>query len=208
MNNTTFSIARKNNSSFIMLGMLLLVGAMLVASSPCHSAAQTRAPGEVELLGVPLANATREQLRSALRKQNIGVVREKDNYWYDLYKAETLLDEADQLSIGYVAATGNFAEVMYRLPSTVDTAQVQRAISLISLKYGSPQSTNGSVSLGGMKATWQRGPMQIIVERGWPDTTTFIYLRHKANHAALRAEIDRQDVQDKRKAAEKQNRAF
>lgn len=206
--NKNNSMAQKTRNNFAIFGSLLLLATLIAAVSPRISWAQTRTSTEVELLGVPLSKATRAELRGALRKQNVGVVREMDNYWYDQYKAETLLDEADQLSIGYVNATGNFAEAMYRLPSSVDTAQVQRAISLVSLKYGSPQSTSGSISLGRVRATWQRGPIQVIVERGWPDTTTYIYLRHKANHATMRAELDRQDLEDKRKAAEKQSRAF
>ena len=198
----------KRHSNFVFFSVVLLFISLVVISLNNIAIAQTRVPAEVELVGVSLAKATRAELRSALNKQKIPAIREEDRYWYDEYKAASLLDEADQLLVGYVDATGKFAEAIYRLPSSIDTAQVQRAISLVSLKYGNPQSSSGSISLGNVKATWQRGPIQIIVERGWPNTTTRIYLRHTANYAAMQAELARQDDENKRKAAEKQSRAF
>lgn len=201
-------ITAKRQINFTPLSIALLFITLAITLISNIAVGQTRQSNEVELLGVALVKATRAELRAALRKNNIPVTREDNKFYCDIYKAADLLDEADELTICYVAATGKFASANYRLPSSLDVQQVQRAISLVSTKYGKPQSTSGSISLGKVESRWQLASIQIFVDRGWPDTTTNIVLAHAANRIAMRAEIALSNQEENRKAAEKQSRAF
>ena len=187
--------------SSAMLFAIILLG--------CSAEAQDgKGSSEVDFFGVSLSNATRAQLRDALKKQNVQSIREDEKYWFDNYKAAGVLDEADQLFIGYVSNGQKFARLEYIFPSSFDTEQVQRIIKMVSVKYGAPKSINGNYGLGNVNAVWPRGAIEIKVFRGWPSTSTTLRIQHNANDAAMRAEMVAQEEAETRATATKQGKAF
>lgn len=169
---------------------------------------QAQAAG-VELFGAKLANADRPQLRAVLKQNNLGINREDNRYWYDLYDPSAQLQGASELQVGYVQQSGRFAVARYRFESFMDTEQVKQIISMVSQKYGKPARLRGNWQLGEVVATWNMvDNMEIEVSRGWPETTTYLQYRHRPSHAAMMAEIKANDAAEERSKANRQGNAF
>lgn len=172
--------------------------------------AQQKSAGKnLELFGVTVKNAPRQQLRDAFKQNGLVSNREDDRYWVDIYDASAALDGAKELKAGYVAASGQFAFAEYSLPSFMDTAQVGKVINMVAAKYGRPSSQSGSYGLGEVTAKWNMGQsMQIVVERGWPNTSTYLRFVDTGAHAQMQAEINAQKQKDTQEKARSQSRAF
>jgi len=161
----------------------------------------------IELFGTTLRNAQRTQMRQVLKQNGMTATRELDQYWYDQYDARGVLKEATEFSVGYVG--GRFGEAMYTFPSHLDTDQVRRIIEMVSVKYGKPTTVNGRYNRGTVTATWKmKQGMEVIVQRGWPSTTTNLILRDTAAHRALNAEIAANEKAQTTAQAKAQGRAF
>ena len=112
-------------------------------------------------------------MRASLRRRGVSVI--KSAPWIDLYDARRILEGVTTLRIGYVRATQKFAIAEYTFPSVADTQQVRRIIAMVSEKYGPPQASSGNLAVGAVQAEWQLpGRMRIVVDRKWPDTTTYL----------------------------------
>ena len=171
------------------------------------AAAEPKQP--LELFGVPLKGATRDQLRNAFKKGGLRPTREDDAYWVDIYSAEAVLDGASEFAAGYVMASGQFAFARYTFPASMDTELVGKVIDMVTAKYGPPSSQEGRYSLGHVEAVWNRSQgMQIKVSRGWPDTTTFLSFVDPAAEAQMQQEQNRNQQQRTREKAKAQDHAF
>lgn len=163
----------------------------------------------VELFGVPIMNASRDQLRQVFEKNGIEVVREDNKYWVDTYNASRVLDGATNLEVGYVSATGKFAYAEYTFPGFMDTQLVSKIINMVSTKYGRPSSQSGSYGLGEVTAKWNMGKgMEIVVSRGWPDTTTYLTYKDITAYGQMRAEINAEEKAKSLQKAKAQSNAF
>jgi len=180
------------------------VAVVFVAHSAC--AADQR---QLELFGVALKGATRDQLRPAFKKNGLRVTREDNSYWVDTYNAEGVLDGASELQAGYVSASGKFAYAQYTFPGFMDTQLVGKVINMVSTKYGRPSSQQGNYGLGEVVAKWNMGQdMQIVVSRGWPDTTTFLQFVDVPSRRQMNAEIDAEKNAQVTQKAKSQSKAF
>lgn len=163
----------------------------------------------LELFGVSLKGATREQLRQAFKQNGLRATREEDRYWVDLYDAQAVLDGASEFTAGYVGASGKFAFAQYTFPGFMDTQLVTKVINMVATKYGRPSSQNGRPELGRVSAKWKIGQgMEIEVSRGWPDTTTYLRFMDSSAHSQMRAEMDATEKAHAEQKAKAQANAF
>ncbi len=166
-------------------------------------------PQPLSLFGVVLKEAPRETLRQAAKRQGLKAEREDDRYWVDQYDASGVLEEATELGIGYVKATGRFAYAQYIFESFMDTQQVARIIQMVSNKYGKPASSRGNIGLGEVTVRWsvEKG-MRIEVSRGWPETTTYLSFVDLSAYQRMQAEIQAMQQEESRQKARQQNQVF
>lgn len=185
---------------------VVATGAAIVFSAPPSIAAERK---PLELFGVALKGATRDQLRQAFKQHNLRATREDKNYWVDIYDAQGVLDGASQFRAGYVAADDKFAFAEYTFSGFMDTQLVGKVISMVVTKYGSPSSQSGNYGLGPVTAKWNMSQgMQIEVSRGWPDTTTLLKFSDSSGYSKMRAEIDAEKNAQERQQVEAQSKAF
>jgi len=181
-----------------------------VASSTDSSiSASGKGKNRLELFGVSLKGATRDELRVAFKQNGLKATREEDRYWVDTYAAEGVLEGANEFSAWYVAATGKFAYAEYSFPGFVDTQLVGKVIEMVSTKYGRPTSQRGDYRLGEVIAKWSMGQdMQIVVSRGWPDTTTTLRFIDLPAERQMNTEISSETNRQKVQKAKSQSNAF
>ncbi len=185
---------------------LFAVAAVAACSAFSAMAAEQK---PLELFGVALKGASREQLRQAFKQNGLRAIREDSAYWVDGYDAQAVLDGASKFEAGYVDASGKFAYAQYTFPGVMDTQLVGKVINMVATKYGRPRSRSGDYNLGPVTARWDLGQgMQIEVYRGWPDTTTLLRFLDATAYAQMRAEIDAATRAQERQQAKAQSKAF
>lgn len=163
----------------------------------------------LELFGVSLKGATRDQLRQAFKHNGLRATREENSYWVDMYDAQGVLDGASEFQAGYVAASGKFAFAQYTFSGFMDTQLVGKVIKMVATKYGRPSSQSGNYGLGPVTAKWSMGQgMQIEVTRGWPDTTTLLKFVDSSAYGQMRTEIDSEKNAQDRQKVKAQSKAF
>jgi hypothetical protein len=171
-----------------------------------HSA---QAAEPLSLFGMPLKGASRDALRQALVKAGLTPTRVDNSYFCDLYDPNGQLKGADKLTVCYTEDDNAFASAEYTFPAFMDTALVQRVINMVQTKYGRPTSLQGNVNLGDVTAKWAEPQgMQVVVTRGWPDTTTFLDLIDLANNRKMHAQMKADTSDRERKQAQSQSKAF
>lgn len=176
-----------------------------VAAQPSFAAEKQ----PLEIFGVALKGATRDQMRQAVKKNGLVPVREHNSAWVDLYKAEGVLEGATEFQAGYVMATGKFAYAEYKFPAFVDTKQVGKVVDMVTAKYGKPAAQQGDYSVGEVTAKWNVGHgMQVVVYRGWPDTTTYLRYVDPSARLSMNAEIEAENRAATAETAKAQNKAF
>ena len=177
----------------IILVCALAALATVIFSAPPDSSKMPQ-PGQIqqlELFGVPLKDATRDQLRQVFKRNGMQVTREDDRHWIDAYETQAESGGSAEFLAGYVDATDRFAFAAYTFSGFMDTQLVARVIYLVSMKYGRPSSQSGNYDLGPVRAEWDMGQgMGIMVYRGWPDTTTSLIYRDAAAYQQMRAEME------------------
>lgn len=161
------------------------------------------------LFGVKLHSADRATLRAAVKKAGLAPERVDSRYYCDKYGVNGQLKGAKTLYLCYTAHHNRFAYAQYVFPAFMDTGLVSRVINMVSVKYGQPDSEQGSTDLGSVKALWHEGHgMRVTVSRGWPDTTTYLELTNIANKHRMRAQIQAQKQRQQRQQAQQQANAF
>ena len=172
---------------------------------PLRALAQQKS---LEMPGVQLNGASREQIRQALRKQGVKALREDLAYWFDTYSAQGLLEGADELAMGYLTS-GRFAVATYTLPSFMDVQQASRVAEMVSSKYGRPTAVRGNYGIGPATATWSLGSSaRVEVFREWPNTTTYLRLSDPAAMEQMRSEMEEDRKAQAAQKAKAQSKSF
>jgi len=178
--------------------------AVMAADAPA-----TPAIAGLQVLGIPLASATRDQVRASLRQQSVTATREDDRYWVDLYDAHSVLDGASVLQIGYVLKTGRLAYLQYNFPAFMDSGKVKLVAEMVTQKYGKPISARGRVDLGEVEYVWTlNGGIKLTVSRGWPDTSVSMTYRVAEPYRQMQAELDDNERAQRESNAKAQSHAF
>lgn len=162
-----------------------------------------------ELFGLDVFNMSRDEIRAGLKKAGLKALREDNNYWHDNYDPSGQLKGATKAEFAYVDATGEFVGVVYTFPSRMDTGQLKRIAEMVESKYGKFHGGEGNWDVGAAHVFWKLpGGIQIMVNRGWPNTTTMMDIAMPERANRMHAEIA--EVQKRRKAneAKAQSHAF
>lgn len=171
---------------------------MALPRSECSQLALT------QLFEVKLICTTRSEMMSAVKSAGGIVIREDSNYFGDIYNSSSVLKGSSKLLMLYTE-NNNFAEAQYIFPSSMDIHQVTRVRDLVLGKYGEPSKSNGNVNVGEVAFSWDLNDgMLIKVQRGWPDTTTFLTITHPDNRKIMDSELK----QSEKVKTQKQSDAF
>ncbi len=128
----------------------------------------------LQLFGLSLEVASRAELRAALQEAGVRVVREIDAYPYDLYDPSGWMTGATEMAVGYTLEDQLFAVAEITFRSRNDTEQVRQIAEQVRDQLGPWQRVMGRRSEGPVEFEWRRGDIQVLVHRGWPDTTTYL----------------------------------
>jgi hypothetical protein len=182
------------------LAAALSVAAVLASAAP---------PQSLELFGVKLKGATRDQLRQAFKSGGLQPTRVDSKYWIDKYDPASVLEGASEFAAGYVGKTNTFAYAEYTFNGFMDPGLVTKVAKMVTSKYGPPSAHEGMDNLGNVTYRWNLPQgMVIMVTRGWPDTTTYLDFKDVAAFVALKAEVQAQNDQDDQAKAKSQSTAF
>lgn len=174
----------------------------------CVTMVSTAVIAQPQLFNVELKGATREQMRSAIQNTNVKPIRVDDNYWVDKYRPDGVLQGATELSLGYTS-NGKFAYAEYTFPAFVDTGKIIEVARLVASKYGQPSQRTGNTNVGSASFTWNfKNGTNIVVYRGWPDTTTYLSIKDKTSYAKMNAEIAAEEKRQFQQKAKQQQSAF
>ena len=166
------------------------------------------ASGRLKLFGVSLQNPNRNTLESAIEKAGLVPIKQGSNYWCDSYKVTGQLSGASKLYVCYTR-NSKFANAQYVFPAFINPKLVKRVITIVSDKYGNPNSVNGSYKLGDVTAYWNFGSNEEIkIFRGWPSTSVYLNLRNISNYRRFLYELHKQKENYIAKKAKSQGNAF
>lgn len=143
----------------------------------------------VELFGLPLATATRDEMRKAIRSSQVNVVREVDSYPYDLYDPSQWQAGATEMTLGYTLKEQLFAVAEITFRSVNDTEQVRQVAENLRKELGPWQRVLGRRAEGPVEFEWQRGDLRVLVHRGWPDTSTYVVYEAPERLTQMQAEL-------------------
>lgn len=128
----------------------------------------------IELFGLSLPEAERSAMRAAIENAGVRVVREVDSYPYDLYDPSPWMTGATEMAVGYTLDEQLFAVAEITFRSFNDTEQVRQIAEQVRDQLGPWQRVMGRRAEGPVEFEWRRGGVQVMVHRGWPDTTTYL----------------------------------
>ncbi len=188
--------------------ILSIVAAMaLPLLAAVSNSADAATPPSPALFGVTLAGAKVAQVETAVEKAGMTEIR-SDGPRCKEYNVNGLLKEATTLMICGTQA-GNFAFARYTMPSSFDTAQVGRVITMVEHKYGQPTTFKGNLNVGDVTAIWRLPhDMAVLTGRDWPNTTTHLSFVDVAQFRALEAEDKAAENAAKNRQYKKQANAF
>lgn len=158
------------------------------------------------LFNLSIKCSKREDMRESLRLTKAKFVRQHG--LSDIYSSSLLLKESSQLKIDYDGHL-NFIQATYTFPSRMDIGQVARILELVESKYGKPSLSEGQANVGSVNYKWiLKDGIEILVRRGWPETTTYMSYRYPELHDELAMIREKQMNRLKVKEYQSQNNAF
>jgi hypothetical protein len=147
----------------------------------------------VDLFGVNLSVATPDQFRMALQQVGVKPLRKLGgNPFYDTYKADTLLQNALQLHIGFVKSDRRFAFAEYEFNGLEQPAMLHK----LNKKYGQATITKGKY-LSDQSLLWQQGEIMINLSQDWKAYKTRLIYFNKEALTLLREERSRVELDGK-----------
>lgn len=138
----------------------------------------------VELFGVELAQASRDQLRGAIKNAGVKLVREAgDDAFFDTYEADSLMPGAKFLYLGFTKKDRQFAFAEYRFSGLSNEPLLQR----LKQKYGQPQRAKPRF-FSDYRYRWTDGSIEINLYSDWSSYATRLVYFNIQNLTELRAE--------------------
>lgn len=131
--------------------------------------------GWLQMFGVRLSTATREDIRQAMRQEGIVAQREDLAYAEDVYEAPNLMPGLLQLKFSYDPQSQRLAKVEYVFTTFSDNAHVGELMQRIERRYGRPANVSGREESGPYHAVWRlQDQMEVFVGREWPSKNTYL----------------------------------
>ena len=141
----------------------------------------------IELFGIDLNAATRDEFRVAVKQSGAKLISEagKDAF-YDVYEGDALLHNARRLYLGFTKKDQRFAFVEYEFAGLQQPAMLARLIQ----KYGPPKKRAGNF-ISDFSYSWRQGDLQILFFQDWPNYRTRLSYIRTPSLQQLRAEQSR-----------------
>lgn len=160
------------------LAMLVMVIFILFGTSY----AEKIAIEDMELFGVKLKSATREELHQALLKAGLTVSRGYESAdWTDCYDVNGKFTDAKQLVSTFDDSTGEFVRAFYYFAGPRTAEDVQRISGLLSEVYGPPTREKVDSETGRGGFIWESGAWRIGVMLSMPEQEVAVmYLNRPA----------------------------
>ena len=147
----------------------------------------------LQLYGVRLSTATRDEMRKAIQTQGLRAQREDNRYWVDVYDAKGLMPGVTQLHVGYLGNTQKLVFAEYVFASFMEPEGLVQVMDRVRKRYGDPHRVEGEEGMGSYLAVWRMPEgMEVHVSREWPETTAYMKFVHRASYAQMREEVDRE----------------
>lgn len=179
----------------------------MVSSSVAAESKGSASP--LQLFGVKVKGASRDQLRVAFKEGGLAATRENDRYWVDTYNPQGVMEGASAFSAGYLMNGRTFAYAEYEFRGFMNTELVTKVANMVINKYGPPSYHSGQEGLGAVTYKWNLPQgMLIQVQRGWPDTTTYLSFVDNAVFAEMKREQESDKQAAEKEKAKEQSKAF
>lgn len=121
-----------------------------------------------ELFGVSLLDATRDKLRSAVKKAGATLISEGgSNTFFDSYSSDSLLQGSSKLYLGFVKKDRQFAFAEYEF----DGLQQPRILQKLNIKYGRASTSKG-MFLSDQVYSWHSAGITIELYPNWRNYQT------------------------------------
>ena len=145
----------------------------------------------LELFGVTLESATRDELRAAVTQAGLVLTSESgEDRWYDLYDSSGALEGSSRFYLGFVKRDQRFAFAEYEFPGL----QRKQLLRDLTLKYGAPEIQGGRF-ISDRRYRWRREGIEIELSGDWQNYKTRLIYMMPANMADLIAERSSREPQ-------------
>ena len=152
-----------------------MVPAGSAAAARPKAEARGATEGWLQMFGVRLSTATRVEMRQAVRRQGLTVLREDEGIGEDIYDAFNLMPGLQQLKFSYTREGQKLAKVDYVFMTFSDNAHVEDVKIRMEGRFGSPWRVTGREESGPYHAVWRLPDrMEIFLGREWPQRTTYL----------------------------------
>lgn len=126
------------------------------------------------LFSVAIACTNRKILSKEITNQQITVISENPLNWSDTYYTGAVIKGTSQLEITYTRED-YFASAQYTFIGRNDPNLIVRIKEIVKQKYAEPDSFQGKTIEGEASFQWLLDDgIKLVVQRKWPDTTTFV----------------------------------
>ena len=152
----------------------------------------------LSLFSIDLNNATRQDLRTAVKNSGIELVSEAgDDTFFDHYEADALIPGAQNLYLGFVKETGQWAFIEYDFPGL----RQDHVLQLLRVKYGEP-GRSGADFISDTAYRWDVDGVEIILYHDWSASRSRLIYRNPANLVQLQREYQQHGQKKQVPAAE------
>lgn len=126
------------------------------------------------LFSVAIACTNRKILSKEITNQQITVISENPLNWSDTYYTGAVIKGTSELKITYTRED-YFASAQYTFIGRNDPNLIVRIKEIVKQKYAEPDSVQGESRKGAASFQWLLDDgIKLVVQRKWPDTTTFV----------------------------------
>lgn len=133
----------------------LIIFSLFISFNPVYAA--------TTLFGVDLSQATRDEMRVAVRTSGAKLIKEAgSDGFYDEYGSNKLLQGSSKLYLGYVKKDNRLAFVEYQLDGLHHPEMIQK----LTRKYGKPETVKGKF-YSDSQYHWLSDGVKILMYQDW-----------------------------------------
>jgi hypothetical protein len=152
-------------------------GTVLAAptAAPTRAVSAGQGEGWLQMYGVRLSTATREEMRRAIRKQGLVAEREDEAFEEDIYEASHLMPGLLQLKFTYTREGQKLARVDYVFAAFSDNAHAGELTHRVQKRFGRAAKVTGHEEGGPYHAMWRLpDQIELFVGRAWPQKNSYM----------------------------------
>jgi hypothetical protein len=144
-------------------------------AAPTRVAAAGQGEGWLQMYGVRMSTATREEMRRAIRQQGLVAEREDEAFEEDIYEASHLMPGLLQLKFTYTREGQKLARVDYVFAAFSDNAHAGELTHRVQKRFGRPAQVTGYEEGGPYHALWRLpDQIELFVGRAWPQKNSYM----------------------------------